>query len=158
MPDTPLTPPDPPLVHAAVAAILTPAPVEGVCEPYSVADRWSILLTQRRSTTAYGGYWELPGGKIENDESAEEAAIREVREEIGCEVVALGVLEPIEHTYEHARVRLSCVRCELAAGSPAPKDIEVQAHAWRRLSDLPWDTFLPGNVRLVTALCRHLAG
>lgn len=32
------------------------------------------------------GHWEVPGGKVEEDESPTEAAVREAREEIGVEV------------------------------------------------------------------------
>ncbi|MEM1424450.1 MAG: (deoxy)nucleoside triphosphate pyrophosphohydrolase [Planctomycetota bacterium] len=159
-PHPPARPGDPPLIRVSVAAILRAAPNSTTDPPsdrvYSVADRWSILLTRRRATTVYGGYWELPGGKIESDETPEAAARREVREEIGCAVRPERVLAPIEHVYEHARVRLHCVLCRLEGGSPEPRDLEVEAHAWTRLSELPWEAFLPANVRLVTALCRSL--
>ncbi|HVR91671.1 MAG TPA: (deoxy)nucleoside triphosphate pyrophosphohydrolase [Novosphingobium sp.] len=53
-----------------------------------------ILLQQRRLDGAHGGLWEFPGGKIEPDESAESALIREIREELGCEI-ALDALTPL---------------------------------------------------------------
>ncbi len=40
-----------------------------------------ILLVQRRTADTYGGYFELPGGLVENHESLVHAAIREVYEE-----------------------------------------------------------------------------
>ena len=43
-----------------------------------------ILLQQRRLGGAHGGLWEFPGGKIEEDESAESALVREIAEELGC--------------------------------------------------------------------------
>lgn len=51
-----------------------------------IRDDGQILLQQRRLGGAHGGLWEFPGGKIELGESAESALIREIREELGCEL------------------------------------------------------------------------
>lgn len=40
----------------------------------------------KRNYGTYQGYWELPGGKLENKESAKEAIIRELEEEISIQV------------------------------------------------------------------------
>jgi len=49
------------------------------------------ILCQKRSLNRqlFPGVWELPGGHIENNETIAEAIIREVREEIGVEVVEI---------------------------------------------------------------------
>ncbi|MFM9957908.1 MAG: NUDIX domain-containing protein [Phycisphaerales bacterium] len=115
------------------------------------------MITKRLANTVYPGYWELPGGKLEPGEGPDHAAAREAREELGIEIVVRAVLEPIEHTYEHARVRLFTCVASLAPQSPAPRNMQVAEHAWRGLDDLPWDNFLPANVRVITALHRYLA-
>lgn len=43
----------------------------------------SLLVLKRRKT----GWYEMPGGKVNPSETPERAAIREVREELGCDVV-----------------------------------------------------------------------
>ncbi len=146
-----------PEATAAIAVILrpeAPTPGETVCP---VSDRNAILMTRRPAKAVYGGYWELPGGKVEPGESPESAVVREVREEIGCDVVAERRLGPIVHTYEHARVTLIPVLCRLEPPDQRVQHLEVTDHAWRRLNDLPWDVFLPANVRVITALVRTLS-
>lgn len=52
-----------------------------------VAPDGAILLCLRSPTEKnYGGHWSLPGGKAEEGESPEEAALREVGEELGDDV------------------------------------------------------------------------
>ncbi|MFB6292377.1 MAG: NUDIX hydrolase [Candidatus Nanohaloarchaea archaeon] len=47
-----------------------------------IIEEGEILLVHREDE----GWWDLPGGKVEEDESPTEAAVREAREEIGVEV------------------------------------------------------------------------
>ena len=44
-----------------------------------------ILLSKRPNDTTMGGLWEFPGGKIETNETAEMAIVRELKEELDIE-------------------------------------------------------------------------
>jgi len=46
----------------------------------------AVLLGQRPMHKSLGGLWEFPGGKIEPNETAAEALIRELNEELGIQV------------------------------------------------------------------------
>ena len=50
-----------------------------------------ILLVQR-ARPPYRGMWTLPGGRVEPDETPEQAARREIEEELGLRVEALSPL------------------------------------------------------------------
>jgi 8-oxo-dGTP pyrophosphatase MutT (NUDIX family) len=45
-----------------------------------------VLLLLRANTGYMDGYWAVPAGHVEKDESVLAAAIREVREEVGVEI------------------------------------------------------------------------
>lgn len=49
--------------------------------------RESQVLLVRRDNPPDAGFWGFPGGKIEAGETIEQAAVREVREETGLEVI-----------------------------------------------------------------------
>ena len=52
-----------------------------------------VLVCQRAPEKRHGGLWEFPGGKCEPGESLVDAARRELGEELGVEVVSVGVEE-----------------------------------------------------------------
>ena len=46
-----------------------------------------ILIAQRRGPENLAGKWEFPGGKIENNETAQQCLVREMKEEFGIDAV-----------------------------------------------------------------------
>jgi 8-oxo-dGTP pyrophosphatase MutT (NUDIX family) len=52
-------------------------------------DRWRVLTLRRAANTRCTGAWEIVHGRIEGAERPAEAAIREVREETGLDVLRL---------------------------------------------------------------------
>ncbi len=45
-----------------------------------------LFITRRALDTHFGGYWELPGGKVEPQETPANALVRELKEELSIEV------------------------------------------------------------------------
>ena len=126
-------------------------------EPLAMGISARVLVTQRRTSTVYGGWWEFPGGKIEPGESPERAMVRELYEEIGVNATPLSALTCHTHAYEHATVRLHPLVCALAPGSPAPRAIEVERLEWIEPAALDRARFLPANGPVLESLSRWLA-
>ena len=67
------------------------APGEAIDVVAAVIERsGEYLICQRPAHKRHGGLWEFPGGKVETGETIETAVRRELREEIGVEVISVG--------------------------------------------------------------------
>lgn len=112
-----------------------------------VIDEGRVLLTRRREGRHLAGLWELPGGKLEEGESPEEAVVRECREECGIEVRVIDILEVTYHRYPEKEVLLLFYRCALVRGEV--EHLEVADHAWVLPSELGSYPLPPADDRVV---------
>ena len=65
-----------------------------------------VLITRRSMQNTHGGFWEFPGGKLQDGESGLDALIRELKEEVSIEVSAANYLGEIQHTYDDRFISL----------------------------------------------------
>jgi 8-oxo-dGTP diphosphatase len=109
-----------------------------------------FLLAQRPPGKVYAGYWEFPGGKAESGESLAAALLRELREELGIEVVRAYPWIVEDYVYPHAHVRLHFFRVLDWHGEPHPH--EGQQLAWAAIGELNVAPLLPANGPVLRAL------
>jgi 8-oxo-dGTP diphosphatase len=128
------------ITEVAAAVIERPA-TDGATE---------FLLGQRAPDTFYPGYWEFPGGKVEPGETPHDALVRELREELGIEVVRADPWLRRQHVYEHAHVRLNFFRVREWHGEL--HDHVHSALAWQQASALTVSPMLPANAPVLAAL------
>ena len=107
-------------------------------------DRAGRALLQRRPAgRACAGYWEFPGGKIDDGESTAAALARELREEIGIEPTAFAEWIARAHAYRHGAVDLRFARVREWRGAPVAR--EGQELGWFSPAAPPPRPFLAAN-------------
>ena len=101
-----------------------------------------ILVAQRPfSEIPYKSYkWEFPGGKVEENESSQEALIREIREELDCNIKVEDKIGEIEYDYPDFKLKMDLYLCQLVEGS-LPNALEHNQIKWIRpeeINSLDW--------------------
>ncbi|WP_211259868.1 (deoxy)nucleoside triphosphate pyrophosphohydrolase [Streptomyces violens] len=84
----------------------------------AVLDRGRLLAARRSAPPELAGRWELPGGKVEDGETPEQALVRELREELGVAVEPLARI-PGEWPLKPGLV-LQVWTVRLVSGTPRP--------------------------------------
>lgn len=116
-----------------------------------INDNDEILLAQRPEGKALAGQWEFPGGKVEANESPEEALTRELKEELDIEVEKKD-LEPLwflSHDYTKEfkfHLLMPVYACRIWKGTP--KAVQHQSIIW----ELPREMHRLGMIEADTAL------
>jgi 8-oxo-dGTP diphosphatase len=126
--------------------------VVGVAVLHRFHDGMRTLAARRTTPAEAAGGWELPGGKCDADETLGDAAVREVREELACEVRVTGRLEgsvPVRPGYG-----LEVVLAELVSGEPVP--LEHDALRWLGADELESVRWLPADVPFLAELRTRL--
>ena len=108
------------------------------------------VLLGKRTKGSHMGYWEFPGGKIEPNETPEEALFREFQEELGLEIGRSKKMEPVEYQYDHYDVLLIPFKIIDYIGYPS--GLEGQELIWRATDQLRELEILPANRWLVEKL------
>ena len=96
-----------------------------------------VLAARRAAPPELAGGWEFPGGKVEPGEELEAAIIREVREELGCDIVVTGMLDGEQQIRPGLGLRVALA--SLAGGEPVPH--EHDALRWlapEELDEVRW--------------------
>ena len=109
-----------------------------------------IYITQRAADAHMANKWEFPGGKIEADESAEQAVIRELQEEVGIAVRSLQQFDKLEYQFPDRHITLWFWLVDGWEGEPWGK--EGQPGRWIAQQDLVANEFPPANAPIIEKL------
>lgn len=107
-----------------------------------------VLASRRTGPPQLAGLWEFAGGKVEAGETDQQALVREIREELGCEASVGERIGPDLLLSETAVLRIYLAT--LVAGEP--QLVDHDAHRWLaadELDDVPW---IPADAPVVDAL------
>lgn len=108
------------------------------------------VLTTCRGYGEFINMWEFPGGKLEKNESREDALHREILEELSISINIDSFLMTIEYDYPNFHLTMHCFICSIKDGT-----INLSEHndaKWvtkNELSDLKW---VPADLDIVAKL------
>lgn len=103
-------------------------PVPVVCA--LIEREGKLLLARRPPHKLLPLKWEFAGGKVELDEEPDDAIVREIREELGCEITVVRALPRFTHDYVRVVIEMIPFVCVLSKGSPEPHPHEHTEIAW----------------------------
>ncbi|MCU7937750.1 MAG: Nudix family hydrolase [gamma proteobacterium symbiont of Bathyaustriella thionipta] len=133
------------IVHVAVAVI--------------VKDN-RVLISKRATNVHQGGLWEFPGGKVERGETIVQALSREIKEELGIQIVHTRPLIKLIHHYPDKSVLLETQIISEFEGKQystaenlVQKGLEGQIVKWVKLDELTHYQFPQANKAIIKALC-----
>ncbi|MFA7222131.1 MAG: (deoxy)nucleoside triphosphate pyrophosphohydrolase [Bacilli bacterium] len=113
----------------------------------------NIYATER----GYGdfkGWWEFPGGKIEENETREEALIREIKEELNTTISVDKFLTTVEYDYPKFHLHMDCFICKVVSGKLTL--LEALDAKWLKKETLDSVNWLPADKIVVESLKKIL--
>ena len=106
-----------------------------------------FMICQRPKDKARALLWEFVGGKIEPNESGEDALIRECKEELDIVVKPLDVFCDVVHVYPDITVHLTLYNAEILSGEPVL--IEHNDLKWITPDEIDSYEFCPADVEIL---------
>ena len=108
-----------------------------------------ILISKRPAKKHLSGYWEFPGGKVEKNETPENAIIREVKEELNIDISnkCIAPLSFSEFDYKNFQLLLLLYVCRRWEGEP--KSMEKNEFKWVKANMLRQFKMPPADDSLI---------
>ncbi len=116
----------------------------------AIIRREGRVFATQRGHGEWKDWWEFPGGKMEAGESAEEALMREIREELSTEISVDEMLCNVEYDYPKFHLTMHCFLCSLI--TDAMHLNEHEAARWLTKEELDSVQWLPADVQIIEKL------
>ena len=122
---------------------------------YLIKDN-KVVITKYKKGNKKEGYYDIPGGKIEEGETSKDALIREIKEELDTEIKVGNLIGTVEYDYTAFHLSMDCFWAQVSAGNLLLR--EAEAARWltkRELYDVHW---LPADLSVVAAIEDKMEG
>lgn len=116
-------------------------------------NRAGEIWCAQRGYGPFRGLYEFPGGKLEQGETAEQALVREIREELDCHIQVEQFFMKAEYDYPDFHLDMDCYLCRFVTEPHLLEHMDGRFMPLDRLQELPW---LPADVQIVQRLQKQL--
>ena len=110
-------------------------------------DNNKFMICQRPENKARGLLWEFVGGKVELNETKEQALIRECQEELDITLEVGKVFLNVVHEYPDITVHLTLFNAVISEGEP--KLLEHNDLRWITPKEIPQYDFCPADEEIL---------
>ena len=112
------------------------------------------IFATARGYGEFKGKWEFPGGKVEADETPQQALKREIHEELDVKIEVGELIDTIEYDYPTFHLSMDCFLCVVVDGEIILK--EAEAARWLYKDELYSVDWLPADIALIEKLQNSL--
>jgi len=111
-----------------------------------------VLITKRKESGLLGGLWEFPGGKIHDGETAQQACIREIKEEVNLKIEVVDHITQVNHAYTHFKTVMDVFHCRYISGKIILNG--AVDYRWITLSEIEKYPFPKANHKFIPLLMK----
>ena len=120
----------------------------------AVIRRGSTIFATEKGYGNYKGWWEFPGGKIEEGETSRQALEREIREELDTEIEVGDLIASVEYTYPEFHLLMDCFWCTVKSGNLTLR--EALNARWLGKDELYSVKWLPADAEILKRISETL--
>ena len=113
----------------------------------AVIKKDNLIFATQRGYGEFKDKWEFPGGKIEENETKEEALTREIKEELNASISIDSFIKQIKYDYTSFHLVLDAYFCHL--NSPHIELIEAENAKWLKIEEIYDLDWLPADLELL---------
>ncbi len=117
-------------------------------------DNEDKIFATARGYGEYKGWWEFPGGKIEQGESPRQALVREIKEELVADIEVGDLIQTVEYDYPDFHLSMDCFWGKVTSGRLILK--EAEAARWLSMEEIDSVKWLPADLELVEKIKNNL--
>ena len=113
-----------------------------------------FLICQRPKNKQRALLWEFVGGKVEQNESLQEALIRECKEELDIEIKPIRLFGSVSYDYPDILIDLSILECKLLSDK-----ITIKEHndiKWIKASEIDNYDFCPADIEILEQIKKEI--
>lgn len=111
-----------------------------------------FMICQRPANKTRAFEWEFVGGKVEKNETLQQALVRECREEIGVDIEVGSVFMEVDHVYPDITIHLTLFNASL--NGKTPQKLEHNDIRFILPSEIPLYEFCPADKEILKKIIR----